>query len=154
MQDFVQRYDRGSPYDGFSGQEALHHHDAVASRLPPEQYQLAAEEAFARMSPQDRLRFGQMLQQQSRRQDFNFPDLNGDGIDDRLQAPRMLAQVTTRMQQQQPGILGQLLGGAGGGGPGLGGVASQGASMLDNPLAKAAMGGIAAIAMQQLMNRR
>jgi hypothetical protein len=49
------------------------------------------------------------------------------------------------MEQQQPGILGQLLGGGGGGGAG---------SMLDNPLAKAALAGVAAIAVKKMMSGR
>jgi hypothetical protein len=52
--------------------------------------------------------------------------------------------MTSRMEQQQPGILSQLLGGGGGGA----------GSLLDNPLAKAALAGVAAMAVKQLMNRR
>ncbi len=58
----------------------------------------------------------------------------------------MLAQVTSRMEQQQPGILGQLLGGGGAGG-GAG-------NMLDNPLAKAALAGVAAMAVKRMMGGR
>ncbi len=68
--------------------------------------------------------------------------------DDRYQDPGYLSQVTGRMHQQQPGMLGQLLGGGGGHqGGGMG-------EMLDNPLAKAAIGGIAAIAVKNMMGRR
>ena len=55
--------------------------------------------------------------------------------------------MTTRMRQQQPGGLGALLGGGGGGGGGMG-------DMLGNPLAKAALAGVAAMAVKQMMNRR
>src|SRR5918912_1134010 len=58
---------------------------------------------------------GQQLIQQARQQGQSFPDVNGDGIDDRLQDPNFLAQKTTQVHQQQPGLLGQLLGGASGG---------------------------------------
>ena len=60
-----------------------------------------------------------------------------------------MARMTSRMRQQQPGGLGALLGGGGGGGGG-GGMGD----MLGNPLAKAAMAGIAAMAVKQMMNRR
>jgi hypothetical protein len=67
-----------------------------------------------------------------------------DGIDGRYQDPRMLAQVTSRMERQQPGIRGQLLGGGGGGADG----------MLDNPLAKAALAGVAAMAIKRIAGAR
>lgn len=147
-QEFVQRYDRGAPYDGITGQEAYSRYQQVAPQLPPDVYQDAARESFSRMAPQERQQFGQMLRQQSRQQGMNFPDLDGDGIDDRMQDPNYLAQVTGRMHQQQPGLLGQLLGGGqqqqmGGGGVG---------DMLNNPLAKAALGGIAAMAVKRMMS--
>ncbi len=61
--------------------------------------------------------------------------------------------MTTRVHQQSPGLLGQLLGGAGGGGLGgmLGGGQSAGGG---NPLVKAAMAGITAFAAKQMMGRR
>lgn len=146
-QDFVNRYDQGSPYDGISGQEAYNRYQQVAPQLPPDVYQDAARESFSRMSPQERTQFGQMLRQQTRQQGYNFPDLDGDGVDDRMQDPNYLAQVTGRMHQQQPGLLGQLLGGGqqqmGGGGVG---------NLLGNPLAKAALGGIAALAVKRMMS--
>lgn len=55
------------------------------------------------------------LIQSARQGGQSFPDVNGDGIDDRLQDPNFLAQKATQVQQQQPGLLGQLLGGLGGG---------------------------------------
>lgn len=149
FQEFANRYDQGPPYQGFSGQEAYQRYQQVAPQLPPDVYEDAARESFSRMSPQDRQQFGQLLRQQSQQQGVNFPDLNHDGIDDRMQDPNYLAQVTGRMHQQQPGLLGQLLGGGQqqslGGGGGMG-------DMLNNPLAKAALGGIAAMAVKRMMS--
>jgi hypothetical protein len=147
-QDFASRYDQGPPWAGISDQEAVSRYQQVATRLPPDMYQQSAEDAFARMSPQERMEFARHLQQRSRQQSLDFPDFNQDGIDDRYQDPRMLAQVTSRMEQQQPGILGQLLGGGGGGAGGGGG------SMLDNPLAKAALAGVAAMAVKRMTSGR
>ena len=145
-QDFTQRYDNGAPWDGISDQEAMERYQQVAPHLPPDMYQQSAQEAFSRLTPQQRTQFGQYLQQQARQQHVQVPDLNQDGIDDRFQDPNYLAQVAGRMDQQQPGLLGQLLGGAGGGGGGQ--------SMLANPIAKAALGGIAAVAMKKMMGGR
>ena len=149
FEDFANRYDQGSPYDGISGDEAYRRYQQVAPQLPPDVYEDAARESFSRMSPQERMQFGQHLQQRSRQQGINFPDLNQDGIDDRYQDPNFLAQMTGRMHQQQPNLLGQLLGGgqqqAMGGGGGIG-------DLLNNPLAKAALGGIAAMAVRRMMS--
>ncbi len=143
-QDFVNRYDTGAPWDGISDQEAYSRYQQVAPQLPPQMYQESAQEAFSRLTPQQRLQLGQHLQQQTRQQGYNIPDLNRDGIDDRLQDPAYLAQATGQLQQQQPGILGDLLGGGGGGGQG----------MLQSPVAKAALAGIAAVAVKKMMSGR
>ena len=122
-------------------------YDPVERQVPPDMYEQSAQEAFARMSPQERMEFTRYLRQRAQQQHFDFPDLNQDGIDDRVQRdPGELARMTTRMRQQQPGGLGALLGGGGGGG-GMG-------DMLGNPLAKAALAGVAAMAVKQMMNRR
>ena len=142
-QDFVNRYDTGAPWDGISDQEARSRYQQVAPQLSPQMYQESAQEAFSRLTPQQRLQLGQHLQQQTRQQGYNVPDLNRDGIDDRLQDPAYLAQATGQLHQQQPGILGDLLGGGGGG---------QG--MLQSPVAKAALAGIAAVAVKKMMSGR
>lgn len=162
-QDFTNRYDQGAPYDGYSGQEALNRYQQVTPHLSPEEYELSAEEAYSRMSPRERSDFARMLQQQARDRNVQLPgfqDTNRDGIDDRYQDPRMLAQMTSRMQQQHPGMLEQLLGGgAGGMGGGIGGTrggmgGGAAGNMLDNPLAKAALAGIAAMAVKRVMSQR
>jgi hypothetical protein len=140
-QDFVTRYDQGAPWDGISDQEAYSRYQQVAPQLPPDMYQQSAQEAFSRMTPQQRMQLGQHLRQQARQQNMSFPDMDQDGVDDRFQDPQYLAQVTGRMQQQQPGLLGQVLGGGGGG-------------MLESPIAKAALGGIAAMAVKNMMGGR
>ena len=83
-QDFVTCYDTGAPWDGISDREAYDRYQQVAPQLSPELYQQSAQEAFSRLTPQQRLQLGQHLQQQTRQQGYNVPDLNRDGIDDRL----------------------------------------------------------------------
>ena len=147
--DFVNRYQQGLPHEGYSDEEVTRRYQQVSQQLPPDVYQESAQEAFSRMSPQERMQFGQYLQQQSRQQNHNFPDLDQDGQDDRFQDPNYLAQVTGNIHQQQPGILGQLFSGAAGNFMGGGG----GGNVLSNPLAKGAMAGIAAMAVQKMMDR-
>ena len=148
--DFVNRYEQGSPHEGYSDDEVLNRYQQVTRQLPPDVYQESAQEAFSRMSPQERMQFGQYLRQQTQQQNYNFPDFNQDGIDDRYQDPNYLAQATGRMHQQQPDLLGQLLGGAG---SALGGQRGGGGNIFNNPLAKGALAGIAAIAAKKLMDR-
>jgi hypothetical protein len=136
-QDFVGRYEQGPPYEGISDEEAYHNYRQVAGRLPPQEYEESAAEAFQRMSPQERMQFAQMLQQRAGDQVVGF---QGDD-------PRQLARATSQYRQQDPGGLASLLGGGGGGGGG-------GGDLLSNPLAKAALGGVAAIAMKKMLDRR
>lgn len=164
LQDFANRYQQGAPYDGISDQETLHNYQQVAPHLPPQMFQEAAQESYSRLSPQQRMELGQYLVQGARQQGLNFPDVNQDGVDDRMQDPRYLAQVTSQMRQQQPGLFSQLLGGAlgggmpGGGMPGGGMLGGGGAGdvgqLLNNPIAKAALAGIAATAVQRMMRGR
>ena len=160
--DFTNRYDQGAPWDGISDQEALSRYQQVSQHLSPREYEQSAEAAYAQLSPQQRMQMGQYLAQQGRRAGVDFPDINQDGIDDRYQDPRMLAQMTSRMHQQQPGLVSQVLGGALGGGmgggmgmgSGMGAGSTGGGGMLDSPLAKAALAGVAAMAVKQMINRR
>ena len=156
-QDFVSRYDQGPPWQGIDDDEAIDRYEEVAQHLPPDQYEESAYEAFQRMSPQDRRQFSQYLRQQARQQNFSFPDLDHDGIDDRFeQDPRLMAQTVGRMHRQDPRMFGQLATG------GRMRQRRQGQrpqqrrqqkqkSPLDNPMAKAALAGIAAIAVKKML---
>lgn len=137
-QNYVSRYQQGPPQEGYSDQEVLQRYQQVAPQLPQAEYQQAAEQAFTRMSPQERSQFGQYVQQQSQAQNMPVPGF-GQGVGPEVyQDPQYLAQHTAQFHQQQPGMLGQLLGGGGG-------------SMLGSPVAKAALAGIAAMAVSNAM---
>src|SRR5918911_3301243 len=142
-QDFTQRYDQGPPWQGISDQEAYSRFQQVAPQLPPGMYQQSAQQAFERLDPQQRMQLGQYLQQQAQQQNVPFPHQGGM---DAFQDPGYLAQLTGQMHQQQPGILGQLLGSALGGGGSAGGAGGQ--SILESPIAKAALAGVAAMAVK------
>ncbi len=149
FQDFSQRYEQGAPWQGISDQEAYNHYQQVAPRVPPDVYQQSAQQAFERLDPQQRSQLGQYLQQQAQQQNVPFPQpTNAAGYQD----AGYLAQATTQLHQQQPGLLGQLLGGALEGGGASAPQAAQ--SPLASPIAKAALGGIAALAVKQMMGNR
>lgn len=178
FQDFSKRYEKGAPWDGFDDAEAVNRYNQVAPNIPPDVYEQSARESFSRLDPQQRRQLGQYLQQQAPQYGVQFPDVDRDGQDDRLQDPDFLAQATGQMHRQQPGILGQILGGGGGGiagglgsmlgggqgsGGGLGGMlgggqqsrgGTSGGGLLASPIAKAALGGIAAMAVQHMTKRR
>lgn len=136
-EDFVQRFDRGAPWEGIGDDEARRRYDEVSSEVSDDEYELSAREAFERLDPQQRKEMAQLLRQQSRQRQVDLGEFDGDD-DDRLSDPKRLARMTRHVSKQQPGGLGALLGGGGGG-------------ILGNPLAKAALSGIAAMAAKKMM---
>jgi hypothetical protein len=143
--DFIDRFERGSPYDSIDDREAVDRYRQVAPQLSRDQYRDSAADAFARLSPQERAEFSRWLRTRATERGVSVPDydLNDDGIDDRMQQdPRDLAEMTTRVREREPNIFEQLLGKGGTGGP------------FDNPIAKAALAGIAAMAAQRILGGR
>jgi hypothetical protein len=146
LQDFLQRYEQGAPADGISDQEALDYHSQVAAVASPEGYEQAAGEAFRRMRPEDREQVGQQLQQGAQAHRVNLGGLLAGGGLGQLRDPGTLAQLAGSLQRQQPGLLGQLLGAGQRGG--------HSGGLLANPAARAALGGIAAMVVRQVQQRR
>ncbi len=140
--DFADRAERNAR--DLDPNEVLQNYRATTSRLSPEQFQSAAEEAFSRMSPEERRELKREMRRRARQQERDDRD------DD--DSPAVLAQ-TARQAHQEHESSGGLAGlfGLGGGndnstdqaGGGIGGI-------LDNPLAKVAIAGIAAAAAKHL----
>lgn len=144
VQDFAHRYEQGSPTEGYSDQEAMQRYQQIAPKLSPGAYLQAAGQTLSQMSPEQRTQLGQQLQQQASQQGISFPAVQS--APQQHQSPGPLAQVLTQFHQQQPGLLGQLLGGKG----------SQGGStdqIFDSPLAKMALAGIAAYGAKQMLGK-
>ena len=138
LEDFASRFDQGSPWDGFDDQEADQRYRQVSGHLSREEYQDSARAVFERLSPQERREMGRLLRERSRQQGLDF-DPDDDGRDDRYEDPGLLGNLVGGLQGRQPGGLAQLLGGGGGmGGGGLG---------------KVLLGGIAATATKRFMGR-
>lgn len=145
FRDFIDRFQKGSPYDSIDDTEATDRYRQVAPALDRTQYRQSAEEAFSQLTPEERAEFSRWLRTRASQQGASVPDydLNDDGIDDRAQQnPGDLAEMTTRLRDENPNILEQLLGKGGTGG------------RFDNPIAKIAVAGIAAMAAQRLMGGR
>jgi hypothetical protein len=143
--DFVRRYDQGHPSEGYSDQEVMERCRDVAHAVPSDEYARAAQEALARLSPEERAAFAKMLQQRAAAKGMPLPD-------NVTTNPRDLGQVLTNIHET-PGRLRDLFGTGGGTGtaaqPEGGGLSS----MLSSPLAKAALAGIAAMVVKRAMNR-
>jgi hypothetical protein len=138
--DFVDRYERGA-YDQIGDDEVIHNYRATASRLSPDEYQLAAAEAMRQMSPEQRRELRRELRRRSR-----------DRFDASDDSPEEIARAMQRADQEDQGS-GGLAGLFGFGGGDTSSNQSQGGGiggMLDNPLAKVAMAGIAAMAAKKL----
>lgn len=118
-QEFVGRYDQGAPYSGISDDEAMQRHDELAQQLSPQHYQQAATDSFANLSDDERAQVGQQLADHAQQQGIDSPDLNGVTQGD----PSSMGSLAGMLHQQSPGILGQLLGGGGGGQAGKGALA-------------------------------
>jgi hypothetical protein len=146
-EDFVNRYDQGPPSEGYSDQEVLDRYGSVAHNVSANDYEDAARDAFARLSPEERREFANYLQQRAQTKGVNLPppppDRSG-GLSD-------LGWLSgaTRQLHEQPGLLRELLGGM------TGGSRTGGAGgLLASPLGKAALAGITAMLVKRAMGRR
>jgi hypothetical protein len=145
FRDFVNRYEQGHPSEGYSGQKVVERYRDVAHTVPPDQYAQAAQEALARLSPEERAAFVKMLQERAQARGTALPRQIGA-------EPKDLGQVLTD-PHQTPGRLRDLLGGGGAQAPAPGsGTGSTGlTNILASPLAKAALAGIAAMVVKRIM---
>lgn len=130
--DFIGRYETGQPHEDYTDEEAVHHYRTVAGRLTRQEYEDASNEAFDRLSYEHRGQLKRVLRQQT-----------AGRLDVQNDDPRDLAHETARFREQESGGDGliSLFGGGGGG-------------VLDNPLARIALGGIAAVAMKKVLSRQ
>src|ERR1044072_1079163 len=63
--DFIKRYEQGDPSEGYSDQEVLKRYGEVSHAVPSDQYAQAAQEALAKLSPEERAAFVRMLQERA-----------------------------------------------------------------------------------------
>jgi membrane protein involved in colicin uptake len=166
--DFVKRYEKGDPAEGYSTDEAIQHYREVAAAATPEQMQKATKQAVERLTPAEREDFAKMLQQ---RQAGQVPQREGAeaaggvGLDDLLGG--LLGGGMSQSGGAGSGtggitdILGGLLGGASGqpgatAQPGTtqGGGGFDFGDILSHPAAKAVLAGVAAYGMKEMMEGR
>ena len=160
--DFANRYERGAPYDNISEEEAVSRYRQVVPELSGEDYRRSAREAFSRMEPEERAELGKQLRDQSLQQGYDFPEPGAEDGEAPFQDPDYLMALTAHMRREHPDLLEGLIGDGGAGlvggmmGEGITsgeGVAGDG-GMLGNPVAKAALAGIAAIGFKRIADSR
>jgi hypothetical protein len=137
--DFVDRYERGA-YDQIGDDEAVHNYRTATSQLSPDEYQRAAADAVRQLSPEQRRELRRELKRRSR-----------DRIDVKDDSPEEVARAMQQANQEHEG--GGLAGLFGLGGSQASGSQAQGGGiggMLDNPVAKVAMAGVAAMVAKKL----
>ena len=146
--DFVDRYERGAPYEGIDDDEVIQNYRATAGRLSPQEFEEATAESLGRLSREERRELRRRLRQQRGGQ------VDVDDDDD----PRLMARELSQYRQQGSddplGGLGGMLGGMFGGGASSQAGSSAGGDLLGGPLGKALMGGVAAFAMKKMMGGR
>ncbi|GAC1386038.1 MAG: hypothetical protein NVSMB42_06200 [Herpetosiphon sp.] len=138
-QQFSQQYDRyTNPQDPtndthFNPQDVQDRYRYMLRNAPPEVVDQAHQQMMQQLSPDQRQQLAtqmyQSMPQQNMQQQFDPRQL--------VQNPQMMGQMMRQTEQQNPGILDQVFGGA------------QGA--LGNPLVKMALAGVAAYAAKNVL---
>jgi hypothetical protein len=139
VQDFINRYQQGHPSDGVDPDETAEHYNQIASAAPTDVYRDSAQDAFDRLTPDERQQFADWLRERAQQQGIQPPAQLGTAAASGAPSASAMADGVTQLQQEQPNLLQQIFG--------------QGGA-LSNPLARAAAAGITAMVAQRLMSRR
>jgi len=160
-QDFYQRYTTGDNTQGYDPREAYQMYQQVGQDATPQQMQTALQQTVQNMTPNQRAEFGQMLQQ--RQQGRGMVTIPGgqSGADPGTGGLLgMIGNLFSGGSQGQPapptdheGFLGHLFGGGQATAPQPQGSSDVFPGMLDNPLAKVLIGGIAAYGTKQIADQ-
>lgn len=124
----------GGRHDEASDEQVTSGYGQVAANLPQDPYLAAAQQAFERLSPEQRAQFAQQLQAQAGQHGVSLPPLPNGGQD-----AGSLAQATGQVHAQQPNVLQQMFAPGG---------------TFSNPIAKMALLGITAMAAKRLSGGR
>src|SRR5215510_5407666 len=144
--DFLDRYERGHPSQGYSDQEVLKRYGEVSHVVPADQYAQAAQEALSQLSPEERAAFVKMLQDRAAARGITLPRQVAP-------EPKDLGQVLTDLHKK-PGQLRDMLGGDAAQPQAQASGSSPITDILASPMAKAVLAGIAAMVVKRVMNQR
>jgi hypothetical protein len=141
--DFVDRYEKGAPSEGYSDQEVLKRYGEVSHAVPADQYAQAAQEALSKLSPEERAAFVKMLQERAAARGVTLPRQVAP-------EPKDLGQVLTDLHKK-PGQLRDMLGGDTAQPQKQASGSSPITDMLASPMAKAVLAGVAAMVVKRVM---
>ena len=110
FQDFLKKYDKGPPSEGYSENEVRDRYSQIAPNMSAQEYEQAARRSFDRLSPEERRQFGRQLNQRASQEGLQLNSGDESTYEDSTQLARMASQA----QQEKPNLLESLLGGAGG----------------------------------------
>jgi hypothetical protein len=139
--DFVDRYERGD-YGQLNDEEVLQNYRATTSHLSPDEYRQAAKETFRQMSPEQRRELKRYLRHRS-----------GGRFDTPGEEPDELAHAAERYRQQDQGGLASLFGLGDSDDKGGHPAGDTAKGMLDNPVVKVALAGVAAMAAKRFLDK-
>ncbi len=156
-ENFVNRYNQGAPWEGYSDEEVLDRYGAVAHSVSSSDYEQAARAAFERLTPEQRAEFARGIQEQAQNRGIQIqlppsgPAAGGGDVD-------WLSQATTKLHEQ-PGLIREIFSSFTGGPQASStgrtqpdSTASSGVGgLLSSPLAKAALAGITATLVKRAM---
>jgi hypothetical protein len=141
--DFIDRYEKGSPSEGYSDQEVLERYKDVAHAVTPNQYTQAAVVALDKLSPEERAEFVTMLQERAAARGVALP---------RQVAPdsKDLGKVLSDLHEK-PGQLRDILVGDNASAQDQAPRSNPIIDLLSSPQAKAVLAGIAAMVVKRVM---
>lgn len=147
--DFVDRYERGAT-DQMSDAEVLQNYRAATASLSPDEYRQATADALRNLPPEQRRELKRQMRQQARGK-LNLPDDDDD-------SPEVLAHAAQQAEQEHKdsgGLLGFLGLGQSDAPTRANAKPQEGGidAMIQNPLVKVAIAGVAAMAAKKLTER-
>jgi hypothetical protein len=142
LQDLARRFESGAPAENISGTEAAATYRAVTKNLTPDQLEDVTAEVLSGLGPDERRQVSAWMKQAG-------ADQYGELDDD----PQHLARANAQMFSSQPSGMDGLLGGIFGGAQSaqVGATSSNASSMLENPLVKTILAGIASAGMAKFL---
>jgi len=144
--DFINRYERGHPSEGYSDQEVLNRYGEVSHAVSPDQYAEAAQEALGKLSPEERAAFVKLLQERAAARGVTLSRAVRP-------EPEELGQVLTNLHQK-PGQLRDMLGSPDVQPQGQAPQSNPIGDILASPMAKAVLAGIAAMVVKRVMGQQ
>ncbi len=126
---------QGGNFDNMDNNDVFERYQRTVQHAPPDVLEQAHQEAFNRLPPNERQQIVDRFRSANADpgQPFNYPGFTNGPQD---YEPGRMGNMVRQAQQQQPDLLQQILGPGG---------------ALSNPMAKAALAGVAAIAAQRMM---